>query len=132
MSNRFVADPYTLRNKGSEIIDKSQEFGENINKIYQTVNEMINSNYLDPAARAIAQEIETYRDDLDKMTKVCVCKAISKAKIKESIKLGADTLDIVELVMALEEEFDIEIPDSDAEKVVTVGDVVDYIKENVK
>ena len=46
--------------------------------------------------------------------------------------LGADSLDIVELVMALEEEFDIEIPDADAEKVVTVGDVVDYIKENVQ
>ena len=46
--------------------------------------------------------------------------------------LGADSLDIVELIMALEEEFDIEIPDSDAEKVVTVEDVVEYIKENVK
>ena len=46
--------------------------------------------------------------------------------------LGADSLDIVELVMALEEEFDREIPDSDAEKVVTVEDVVEYIKENVK
>ncbi len=46
--------------------------------------------------------------------------------------LGADSLDIVELVMAIEEEFDIEIPDTDAEKVVTVGDVVDYIKENVQ
>lgn len=45
--------------------------------------------------------------------------------------LGADSLDIVELVMALEEEFDIEILDADAEKVVTVGDVVEYIKENV-
>ena len=45
--------------------------------------------------------------------------------------LGADSLDIVELVMALEEEFDLEIPDSDAEKVVTFGDVVEYIKENV-
>lgn len=45
--------------------------------------------------------------------------------------LGADSLDIVELVMALEEEFDIEIPDADAEKVVTVEDVVEYIKENV-
>ena len=45
--------------------------------------------------------------------------------------LGADSLDIVELIMALEEEFDTEIPDADAEKVVTVGDVVDYIKENV-
>ena len=46
--------------------------------------------------------------------------------------LGADSLDIVELVMALEEEFDMEIPDSDAEKVVTVGDVVEYIKENAQ
>ncbi len=45
--------------------------------------------------------------------------------------LGADSLDIVELVMALEEEFDMEIPDADAEKVVTVNDVVEYIKENV-
>ena len=45
--------------------------------------------------------------------------------------LGADSLDIVELVMAIEEEFSIEIPDADAEKVTTVGDVVDYIKENV-
>ena len=45
--------------------------------------------------------------------------------------LGADSLDIVELIMALEEEFDMEIPDSDAEKVATVGDVVDYIKEHV-
>ena len=45
--------------------------------------------------------------------------------------LGADSLDIVELIMALEEEFDIEITDSDAEKVATVGDVVDYIKEHV-
>lgn len=44
--------------------------------------------------------------------------------------LGADSLDIVELIMALEEEFDIEIQDSDAEKIVTVGDVVEYIKEN--
>ena len=46
--------------------------------------------------------------------------------------LGADSLDIVDLVMALEEDFDMEIPDSDAEKVVTVGDVVEYIKENVQ
>ena len=49
---------------------------------------------------------------------------------KVVLKTG-DSLDIVELVMALEEEFDIEIPDSDAEKVVTVGDVVDYIKEHL-
>ena len=44
--------------------------------------------------------------------------------------LGADSLDIVELIMALEEEFDMEIPDADAEKIVTVNDVVEYIKNN--
>jgi acyl carrier protein len=44
--------------------------------------------------------------------------------------LGADSLDIVELIMALEEEFDIEIPDSEAEKIGTVGNAVDYIKKN--
>ncbi len=44
--------------------------------------------------------------------------------------LGADSLDIVELVMAFEEEFDMEIPDEDAEKIRTVGDAVNYITEN--
>lgn len=45
--------------------------------------------------------------------------------------LGADSLDVVEFIMALEEEFDIEIPDEAAEKVETVGDVVEYIKSRV-
>ena len=45
--------------------------------------------------------------------------------------LGADSLDTVELVMALEEEFEIEIPDEDAEKILTVGKALDYIKEKV-
>ena len=44
--------------------------------------------------------------------------------------LGADSLDIVELVMAFEEEFDIEIPDEDAEKIVKVQDAVSYITEH--
>lgn len=42
--------------------------------------------------------------------------------------LGADSLDIVELVMALEEEFDLEIPDEDAEKIRTVGEAIQYIQ----
>lgn len=42
--------------------------------------------------------------------------------------LGADSLDIVELIMALEEEFEIEVPDEDAEKLTTVGGAVEYIK----
>ena len=46
--------------------------------------------------------------------------------------LGADSLDTVELIMALEEEFDIEIPDEDAEKISTVGDAVRYIDDKTK
>jgi acyl carrier protein len=52
----------------------------------------------------------------------------SNAKFIED--LGADSLDTVELVMAFEEEFDLEIPDEDAEKIATVGDAISYIKEN--
>ncbi|MGH9397540.1 MAG: acyl carrier protein [Terriglobia bacterium] len=46
--------------------------------------------------------------------------------------LGADSLDIVELVMTFEESFEIEIPDEDAEKIHTVKDAVDYIQAHVK
>ncbi|WNL47977.1 acyl carrier protein [Dyella sp. BiH032] len=46
--------------------------------------------------------------------------------------LGADSLDTVELVMALEEEFETEIPDEEAEKITTVKDAVDYIKAHTK
>jgi acyl carrier protein len=49
-----------------------------------------------------------------------------EASFKEN--LGADSLDVVELVMELEDEFDIEISDEDAEKINTVGDVINYIK----
>ena len=44
--------------------------------------------------------------------------------------LGADSLDVVELIMGLETEFDIEIPDEDAEKISAVGDAVEYIKSH--
>lgn len=50
------------------------------------------------------------------------------ASFKED--LGADSLDVVELVMELEDEFDMEISDEDAEKIATVGDVVEYIKSH--
>jgi acyl carrier protein len=46
--------------------------------------------------------------------------------------LGADSLDVVELVMGLEEEFDVEIPDQEAEKIATVGDAVAYIEDKTK
>lgn len=46
--------------------------------------------------------------------------------------LGADSLDVVEVIMALEDEFDIEVSDEVAEKISTVGDLVEYIKTNVE
>lgn len=56
------------------------------------------------------------------------------AEVKEDSKfiedLGADSLDVVELVMALEEKFDIEIPDEDAEGILTVADAIKYIEDN--
>ncbi len=59
---------------------------------------------------------------------------VSPDEIKNESKfvedLGADSLDVVELVMALEEKFDIEIPDADAEKIVTVGDAIKYVEEH--
>ena len=59
---------------------------------------------------------------------------VNEAEIKNESSfvddLGADSLDTVELVMALEEHFDIQIPDEDAEKIATVGDAIQYIKDN--
>ena len=58
---------------------------------------------------------------------------VSPDEVKPEAKfvedLGADSLDVVEMIMALEEKFEIEIPDSDAEKIQTVQDVVDYIEK---
>ena len=59
---------------------------------------------------------------------------VNPDEVKEESKfvedLGADSLDVVELVMALEEKFDIEIPDTDAEKIVTVKDAMAYIESH--
>ena len=59
---------------------------------------------------------------------------VEAAQVKEDAKfiddLGADSLDIVELVMAFEEEFGVEIPDDAAEKIATVKDAIDYIEAN--
>ena len=61
---------------------------------------------------------------------------VKKEEIKQESSftddLGADSLDTVEVVMALEEEFGIEIPDEDAEKIATVGDSVKYIETKLK
>jgi len=61
--------------------------------------------------------------------------AVDSSEVTDEAKfvedLGADSLDTVELVMALEEEFDIEIPDEDAEKIRTVKEAIEYIKDKV-
>jgi acyl carrier protein len=59
---------------------------------------------------------------------------VNESEVKPEAKfiddLGADSLDIVELIMALEDEYGIEIPDEDAEKIETVGDAIRYIEEH--
>ena len=65
---------------------------------------------------------------------VCEHLAVDKEKVKRETSfiedIGADSLDIVELVMALEEEFGIDIPDEDADKLKTVGDAMNYLKSH--
>ena len=60
---------------------------------------------------------------------------VSESEVKSEAKfiddLGADSLDIVELIMALEDEYGLEIPDEDAEKMETVGDAIRYIEEHL-
>ena len=70
MSNQFIANPDVLKSEGNSIVDKAQQFGQNVEKVYATIEEMVGSSYLSPGARAIAGQIQSYRDDLDKMTKV--------------------------------------------------------------
>ncbi len=72
----------------------------------------------DRIKKIIAEQLGVEEDDV-----------VPDAKFVED--LGADSLDTVELVMALEEEFEIEIPDEDAEKIQTVAAAVDFIKEKV-
>ena len=75
--------------------------------------------------------------DIDKRVTEIICEQLSveesqvtkDASFQES--LNADSLDIVELIMAFEEGFDIEIPDDDAEKIRTVGDAVEYIEKQL-
>ncbi len=75
-------------------------------------------------------------DILERLKNIVVEKlGVDEAEIKPEASfvddLGADSLDIVELIMAIEEEFDIEIPDEDAEKLTTVGAAVEYIKNKL-
>jgi acyl carrier protein len=73
-------------------------------------------------------------ESIDRIKKIIVDQlGVDENKITEKSSfvddLGADSLDIVELIMAFEEEFDIEIPDEDAEKMKTIGDAVKYLSK---
>jgi len=67
---------------------------------------------------------------IEQKVKDIIVEQLPEAKFIED--LGADSLDTVELIMALEEEFSIEVPDEEAEKLVSVGDVTRYIEDNKK
>ncbi len=73
--------------------------------------------------------------DIEAQVKSIICEQLNVAEedvVSEASfvdDLGADSLDQVELIMAMEEEFDLSIPDEDAEKIATVQDAVDYIKK---
>ena len=79
------------------------------------------------AEKSIEQKV---KDIIVEQLGVNADQVVSEAKFIED--LGADSLDTVELIMALEEEFSIEVPDDEAEKLVSVGDVTRYIEENSK
>jgi acyl carrier protein len=70
---------------------------------------------------------EKVRDIIVEQLSVNAEQVTQEAKFIED--LGADSLDVVELVMAFEEQFSVEVPDEDAEKLQTVGDVVKYIED---
>ena len=66
---RFVASPEVLHASGQKMLGQSEQFAQNNQKIYQTVQKMVNTNYVSPEAKAIANEIFSYKEDLDKMTR---------------------------------------------------------------
>ncbi|KQL39457.1 MULTISPECIES: acyl carrier protein [Bacillaceae] len=76
------------------------------------------------------------QDVLERVSKIIVDRlGVEESEIQITSRfkedLDADSLDVVELVMQLEDEFELEISDEDAEKIVTVGDVVNYIESNM-
>ena len=83
-------------------------------------------------------KINVFMENLEnKIKEIIIDKlGIEESEITDSASftndLGADSLDTVELIMEFEKEFNVSIPDEDAEKIATVGDAISYLKDNVK
>ncbi len=69
MSKVFLADPVVLRAEGEKLLNESVQFNTNVEKLYDTIHHLVQTGYVSSGARAIAQNIEMYRADLDAMTK---------------------------------------------------------------
>jgi acyl carrier protein len=92
----------------------------------------------DGASQTPAPALEGRRVSVEQKVIEIVCEhlAVNKEQVTRNTNfiedIGADSLDIVELIMELEEEFDIQIPDEQAEKIKTVGEAIDYIERETK
>ena len=67
MSRLFLADPAILRMEGNKLLGQSKQFGSNVTKMYSTIGRMVQSNYVSPAAKALAAKIGTYKDAMTKI-----------------------------------------------------------------
>ena len=70
MSKQFLADPVTLRSEGNKELEQSNMFDQQVKKIFSTLDQMLSSDYLSPAARAIGTRIRSKKEDLDQMTQI--------------------------------------------------------------
>jgi acyl carrier protein len=101
------------------------------------LSEVPRGQYILPIFRAEYQEVMTVPSVEERVIDiVCENLGVNKEQVTRKTSfiedIGADSLDIVELIMELEEEFEINIPDEQAEKIKTVGEAIDYIEAEIK
>jgi len=70
MANKFVANPDVLRTKGGAIMEQANQFVQNVNTVFTTLEDMLTSDYVDPAIKVIGSQIKSHKDELAKMAQV--------------------------------------------------------------
>lgn len=70
MSSKFLADPIVLNQEGNNVVDQGGQFNQNIDKLYSTLDEMLSSDYLSPAARALGEKIRARKGELLNMAQI--------------------------------------------------------------